>query len=520
VNRVGDLGLALGMMLLFSQLKTLDFATAFACAPLLAGETVTLGLWEVDLLTTLCLLLFIGAVGKSAQLGLHTWLPDAMEGPTPVSALIHAATMVTAGVFLLARCSPLYEWAPQALAVVALVGACTCVFAATTGMMQNDLKRVIAYSTASQLGYMVLACGLSQYALGVFHLVNHAFFKALLFLGAGCVIHALGDAQDMRRLGGSVTLLPFTYALMGLGSLALVGVPFLTGYYSKDVILEVSHTLYTIPGRVGALFGSLVVALTTYYSLRLLLLTFLAPPRASRGTYDRAHEAGPLLALPLLPLALGSLFVGYLGREALIGVGTPFWSNALLVLPEHLRLWEAELLPQGVKFLPLGAMVVGASLAVLVQGLLSAKVLTWSLTPWGRGLYGFFNGRWFVDQVYNQYLSRPALGFGYHTSFRALDKGLLEVLGPRGVTSTATRAMQALSALQSGRLYHYALVMLLALTLGLGLSLALDLLQSLATPSMELGHPLSLTPSATLFKRLVLMALGSFLVLRQSSSSS
>ena len=237
VNRVGDFGLALGIFAIFLTFKSIDYATVFAAAPTVIGQTTTFFNFEVDTLNLICLLLFVGAVGKSAQIGLHTWLPDAMEGPTPVSALIHAATMVTAGVFLLARCSPLFEYAPTALVVVTIMGAMTAFFAGTTGLLQNDLKRVIAYSTCSQLGYMVFACGLSGYSIGVFHLANHAFFKALLFLSAGSVIHAMGDEQDMRKMGGLVRVLPYTYAMFFIGSLALMGFPFLTGFYSKDVIL-------------------------------------------------------------------------------------------------------------------------------------------------------------------------------------------------------------------------------------------------------------------------------------------
>jgi NADH-ubiquinone oxidoreductase chain 5 len=259
INRVGDFGLALGIMALFSVFKTVDFSSVFACAPQFAGTSFIFCNFKVDTLNTICILLFIGAVGKSAQLGLHTWLPDAMEGPTPVSALIHAATMVTAGVFMIARCSPLFEYAPTALTVVTIVGAMTCFFAATTGIVQNDLKRVIAYSTCSQLGYMVFACGISNYSVGVFHLMNHAFFKALLFLSAGSVIHALSDEQDMRKMGGVVQLLPFTYAMMLIGSFSLAGFPFLTGFYSKDVILELAYANYTISGNFAYWLGSICV---------------------------------------------------------------------------------------------------------------------------------------------------------------------------------------------------------------------------------------------------------------------
>src|SRR6056300_1849860 len=246
---------------------------------------------NVGAIDLICILLFIGAIGKSAQLGLHTWLPDAMEGPTPVSALIHAATMVTAGVFLLARCSPLIEYSSQALVIITLLGASTAFFAATTGVVQNDLKRVIAYSTCSQLGYMVFACGISQYAVGVFHLMNHAFFKALLFLSAGSVIHALADEQDMRKMGGVVKLLPFTYSMMFIGSLALIGFPFLTGFYSKDVILEVAYAKYTIGGNFAYWLGVISALFTSYYSFRLLFLTFLGPINAFKSNLKHVHDA-------------------------------------------------------------------------------------------------------------------------------------------------------------------------------------------------------------------------------------
>ena len=278
VNRVGDLSLALGIMACFCMFQTVDYATLFACANSYGDNAYHLFVWNTPIhaLTVVCILLFIGAVGKSAQIGLHTWLPDAMEGPTPVSALIHAATMVTAGVFLVARCSPLFEYAPNTLAIITFMGAMTAFFAATTGIFQNDLKRVIAYSTCSQLGYMIFACGISQYSVSLFHLMNHAFFKALLFLSAGAVIHAMSDEQDMRKMGGLATLLPFTYAMMLIGSLSLVGFPFLTGFYSKDCILELAYTQYTISGNFAFWLGSISVLFTSYYSFRLLFLTFLS----------------------------------------------------------------------------------------------------------------------------------------------------------------------------------------------------------------------------------------------------
>ena len=479
VNRVGDFGLALGIMAIFYVFKTVDFMTVFACAPHIAGTSFLFCNFEFDALTCICILLFVGAVGKSAQLGLHTWLPDAMEGPTPVSALIHAATMVTAGVFMIARCSPLFEYAPKALVVVAFLGAMTSFFAATTGVVQNDLKRVIAYSTASQLGYMIFACGLSHYSVGVFHLMNHAFFKALLFLSAGSVIHALSDEQDMRKMGGLVQLLPFTYSMMSIGSLALVGFPFLTGFYSKDVILEVAYAKYTVSGNFSYFFGCLVVLLTSYYSFRLLFLTFLAPTTAYKSSMKKVHDAPVIMAFTLLVLAFGSIFVGYLAKDMMIGLGTNFWSNALYVLPKNSVLLESEYIPQSQKFLPLVFTLLGALFAYIIN--ITAVFTSYSLkiSKLGRNLYTFLNKRWFFDKVYNDYISKVALNFGYSVSFKTLDKGSFEILGPSGIASTALHLTQYFSRLQSGMIYHYAVVMLIGLIALITIGSFWDILQSI-----------------------------------------
>ena len=464
VNRVGDFGLALGILALYSVFKTLDFSTVFACAAHVATTKLIFCNHEFHALTCICILLFVGAIGKSAQLGLHTWLPDAMEGPTPVSALIHAATMVTAGVFMIARCSPLFEYAPKALLCVAFLGAMTCFFAATTGVVQNDLKRVIAYSTASQLGYMVFACGLSHYSVGVFHLMNHAFFKALLFLSAGSVIHALADEQDMRKMGGIVQLLPFTYAMMCIGSFSLVGFPFLTGFYSKDVILEVAYAKYTISGNFAYFLGSVCVFFTSYYSFRLLFLTFLSPSAVFKSGLQNLHDAPIIMAIPLIILAIGSIFVGYVAKDMMIGLGTDFWSNSLFVLPKNSVLLESEYIPQTQKFLPLICTFGGAILAYIVNipGMWQSYYL--KCTNTGRKLYTFFNKRWFFDKVYNDFISENALKFGYNISFKTLDKGSFEILGPSGISQTFLKLTQYFSQLQSGLIYHYAVIMLLGLT--------------------------------------------------------
>ena len=362
---------------------------------------------HVDALSAICLLLFVGAVGKSAQIGLHTWLPDAMEGPTPVSALIHAATMVTAGVFLIARCSPLFEYAPNALVVITFMGAMTAFFAATTGILQNDLKRVIAYSTCSQLGYMVFACGISNYAVSIFHLMNHAFFKALLFLSAGSVIHAMSDEQDMRKMGGLSQILPFTYAMMLIGSLALIGFPFLTGFYSKDVILELAYTKYTVSGHFAFWLGSLSVLFTSYYSFRLLFLTFLGNTNAFKQDIKHAHDAPFLMAAPLIVLAFGSLFVGYLSKDMMIGLGTDFWGQSIFVLPENSNLCESEFsTPQIVKFLPLLFSALGAGIAFAINNHHNSFVYGLKTSSLGTRFYTFLNKRWLFDKVFNEFVAQ------------------------------------------------------------------------------------------------------------------
>ena len=463
VNRIGDFGLALGIMAVFFHFKSVSFAAVFSCAAEKAETQMILFNMELPALNCICFLLFIGAVGKSAQLGLHTWLPDAMEGPTPVSALIHAATMVTAGVFLIARCSPLFEYAPGALQCVALVGGMTCFFAATTGVVQNDLKRVIAYSTCSQLGYMVFACGISNYAAGVFHLMNHAFFKALLFLSAGGVIHALSDEQDMRKMGGTVQLLPFTYGMMLIGSMSLVGFPFLTGFYSKDVILELAAARYTFSADFASTLGSVCVFFTAYYSFRLLLLTFLVGNASFKSTVQNTHDAPLLMAIPLCILAAGSIFVGYLLSEMMIGLGSPFWGSALFTLPQHVCLLESEYCTQTQKMSPLFFTVGGGLCAVFFNHMQRKTAYHWKITAAGRQIYAFLNKRWYFDLVYNS-IARQVLHFGYAVSFKALDKGSFEMIGPLGISRTFQRLSYEISKLQSGMIYHYAVVMLCGLT--------------------------------------------------------
>jgi len=314
-NRIGDYFFSIGLFALFWTFGNLDYSTIFSLAPVI----------DQDIITIIGICLLLAAMGKSAQLGLHGWLPDAMEGPTPVSALIHAATMVTAGVYLLLRSSPILEYGSTPLILITWVGALTAFFAATTGLLQNDLKRVIAYSTCSQLGYMMFACGLSNYSIGIFHLVNHAFFKALLFLSAGAVIHALNDEQDMRKMGGLVNLLPFTYTMIFIGSFSLMALPFLTGFYSKDLILEVALGQYLFTSSVAYWLGTISAVFTAFYSLRLLALTFLTYPNGPRIHYLSTHEAPLIMAIPLVILAIMSIFFGFVTKDLFVGPGSDFF---------------------------------------------------------------------------------------------------------------------------------------------------------------------------------------------------
>ena len=466
MNRLGDLGLALAIWCIFHQCKTVNFFAVFAAAKAMDSQTIIFLNVQWPALECICSLLFVGAIGKSAQLGLHTWLPDAMEGPTPVSALIHAATMVTAGVFLLARCSPLFELAPNVLFVVALCGAGTCFFAATTGVVQNDLKRVIAYSTCSQLGYMVFACGISNYAVAVFHLMNHAFFKALLFLSAGCVIHGLSNEQDMRKMGGVAQLMPFTYAMTLIGSLSLVGFPFLTGFYSKDLILELAAARYTLSGDFVYFIGSVCVFFTAYYSFRLLSLTFLAETAGHRSTIGHGHDPDFLASAPLFVLALGSVFVGYMAKDMMVGLGSSFWANSVVTVPQNVNALESEMIGNIWRHFPLLLTSLGAAAGVVAHTFSIAIGPSYNLklSFWGKKIYTFLNKRWFFDVLYNA-IGRRAMAFGYSVTFKTLDKGTFEIIGPLGISRlTATIGGQT-KKLETGMIYHYAVLMLIGLTL-------------------------------------------------------
>lgn len=467
VNRIGDFGLSIGIFTIFYLFNSVEYLSIFSLSPFFQNYYLIILGYELNSITLIGILLFIGAVGKSAQLGLHTWLPDAMEGPTPVSALIHAATMVTAGVFLIIRFSPLIEYSTTVLTVLTVLGSLTAFFASMVGTFQNDLKRVIAYSTCSQLGYMIFACGLSCYNVSAFHLTNHAFFKALLFLSAGSVIHALSDEQDMRKMGSLLQFLPITYSLMLIGSLALAGFPFLTGFYSKDFILEIAQVsaesnLETALGNLACWLGSTSVFFTALYSFRSLYLTFINNINTNRIFINSIHESNWIMLSALFVLALGSIFIGYLLKDLFIGLGTSFWGTSIFNLPIHSIQFEAEFLETSFKWFPFFLSILGITVAT------GLNVFSRKLHK-NIGLYSFFaflaGKKWYWDLIYNRFITYPVLNFGYVVSFKNLDRGFIEIVGPFGLSNLISSWAVATKRLQTGQITHYLFFMVLGVCL-------------------------------------------------------
>ena len=458
VNRVGDFGFALGIMGIFFAFGAVDFATVFGAAPAMAGKSFVFLGHQVDTLTTVTLLLFVGAMGKSAQVPLHTWLPDAMEGPTPVSALIHAATMVTAGVFMVARCSPLFELAPFTLNVVAVVGASTAIFAATVALVQTDIKRVVAYSTCSQLGYMFFAAGVSAYPVAIFHLFTHAFFKALLFLGSGSVIHAVGGEQDMRRMGGLAKHIKITYGLMWIGSLALGGIPFFAGYYSKDAILEAAFGAGTTVGNYAFALGVAAAGLTAFYSWRLLFMTFHGPERADHHVMEHVHESPPVMIWPLYGLAFGAVFAGILFAGPMVGEEWKhFWGDSIVILEHHHAIEAAHHVPLWVKLAPLAVGLLGILIAFNMY--IRRPDIAPALARMHEPLYRFLLNKWYFDELFDLTLVRPAKWLG-RLLWKGGDGRIIDGLGPDGIASSVLVLARRAGQLQTGYVYHYAFAML------------------------------------------------------------
>ena len=453
VNRVGDFGYAIGIAGIFYIFGTISFDSIFSQVDQFSEHQIQFLSFSFPTLDFLCFLLFIGAMGKSAQLGLHTWLPDAMEGPTPVSALIHAATMVTAGVFLVARMSPLYEFATFTNLFITFIGAATAIFAASIALTQNDIKRVIAYSTCSQLGYMFFAAGVGAYNASIFHLTTHAFFKALLFLSAGSVIHAMHHEQDMRKMGGLFKKIPFTATMMWIGSLAIIGFPYLSGYYSKESILE--NAFYTSNGIAyfAYLVGILTALLTAFYSWRLLFLTFHGENRSNNKTYDHAHESPLVMTAPLFILAIGSIFSGIFFADYFIGYyKKEFWDNAILLTES-----SHKYLPLTQSLISKSAVAIGILVCVLIysNNLNRAKNLSYNLDP----LYSLSKNKWYVDELYHKVF---VLTFFKLANFfwKKGDEKTIDGLGPNGVSWIISKSSSYVSLFQSGYLFHYAFAML------------------------------------------------------------
>jgi NADH-quinone oxidoreductase subunit L len=459
VNRIGDFGFALGIFACFAIFGSIDLDTIFNAAPAQVGKTMEFAGFEADVLLTICLLLFMGAMGKSAQVPLHVWLPDAMEGPTPVSALIHAATMVTAGVFMVARLSPLYELSPDAQTVVVVVGAITAFFAGTVALVQNDIKRVIAYSTCSQLGYMFVAMGLGAYGVGMFHLFTHAFFKALLFLGSGSVIHALNGEQDMRRMGGLAGHMRITWILMIIGTLSLTGFPLTAGYFSKDAIIEAA---FAHGGPVSTFgFWLLVSAalLTAFYSWRLIFMTFHGNTRASPEILEHAHESPPVMLVPLYVLAAGSLFAGMAFGEYFIGrEESLFWGTSIYRAPENEIIHRLHEVPFDVRLSPFVMLVIGFMIAYLFYML--RPQLPKRLAEINRPIYEFLLNKWYFDELYDLIFVRPSLWLARLFWIRG-DGWLIDGFGPDGVSARVIDVTRSVVRLQSGYVYHYAFAMLI-----------------------------------------------------------
>ena len=456
VNRVGDFGFALGIFLIFYLFGTVNYSEVFELVPTITDKNlIFLGI-EANAIDLICLLLFIGAMGKSAQIFLHTWLPDAMEGPTPVSALIHAATMVTAGVFLVVRCSPIYEYSELALNVITIVGMSTAFFAATVALVQTDIKKIIAYSTCSQLGYMFFATGVGAYNAAMFHLFTHAFFKALLFLGSGSVIHAFKDEQNINNMGGVWKKLPYTYGLMIIGTLALTGFPFLSGFYSKDAIIEFAYLRGNTTGYYAAGIGIFTAFLTSIYSWRLIFKTFHGEYNNKVIRIEEIHESPLVMLIPLVLLSIGAIFAGYIFKELFISHGGiyNFWKDSIFFLKplstEHPPLW----------FLLLTPTLVISSIPIAYYLFVKNKNLPEQIANINKPLYDFLLNKWYFDELYEILIVNPSKKFGLFL-WKFFDIKLIDGFGPDGISALIKKCSQKASKFQSGFIYQYAFIMLL-----------------------------------------------------------
>ena len=452
VNRVGDFGFALGIFLIFYLFGTVNYNEVFQQIPSVVDKRLNFLGFEVNSIDLICLLLFIGAMGKSAQILLHTWLPDAMEGPTPVSALIHAATMVTAGVFLVVRCSPIYEYSELALNLITVVGMTTAIFAASVALVQTDIKKIIAYSTCSQLGYMFFAAGVGAYNIAMFHLFTHAFFKALLFLGSGSVIHAFKDEQNINSMGGVWKKLPYTYVLMIIGTLALTGFPLLSGFYSKDAIIEFAYLRDNTAGYYAAGIGIFTAFLTSIYSWRLIFKTFHGSYNNKSIKIEETHESPLVMLLPLIILSIGAIFAGFIFKELFFD--TSFWGNSIFFLEplseEHPPMW----------FLLLTPILVCSSIPISYYLFVKNKDLPNSIVEINKPLYNFLVNKWYFDELYEILFIKPSKKIGLFL-WKFFDVKIIDGFGPDGVSSLIKKFSIKANKFQSGYIYQYAFIMLL-----------------------------------------------------------
>jgi proton-translocating NADH-quinone oxidoreductase chain L len=440
-NRVADMFMLLGLFSIYLLFETFDYPVIFAVAPLVKNVTITIGFYNGSVIDFICLFLFLGAMGKSAQFGFHNWLPDAMEGPTPVSALIHAATMVTAGIFLLIRCSFLFELSPFVLQLVAIVGSVTALFGAYTGLFSHDIKKVIAFSTCSQLGYMMLACGLERYNAAFFHLVSHAFFKALLFLAAGAIIHAAFDEQDVRKYGSFRRYLPLTYICFLIGSLNLMGIPFLSGFYTKDLILELAFTGITPVSIFCYALGVHSVIVTSAYSTRILILTFLTEPNNNRYYINSTHESSWNIKIALITLAFLSIFAGYFLADIFAGLGTSFFGNAFFFNINNYNVSDIEFIDPIYKLIPLLAVAKGMIFSFCLYIKNKQQFFEQKQSIFFKSIYSFLLKKWYTDRLVNEVLSASVLIFAKKYPYNSLDRGFLEIFGPTAISRGTTKVL-------------------------------------------------------------------------------
>ena len=454
VNRVGDFGYLIAIALIYKYFNSLNFQEVFSNTSAIEKKNLLFLGFEFNLITCICMFLFMAAVGKSAQIGLHVWLPDAMEGPTPVSALIHAATMVTAGVFLVVRCSPIFEYSQFTLNVITYVGLITSLFAASVALLQNDIKKVIAYSTCSQLGYMFFACGISAYSLAMFHLVTHAFFKALLFLGAGCVIHCLHHEQDCKKMGGLYKKLPVTFAFIIIGSIALMGIPPFAGYFSKDLILEYALSIHSFNGTNIYVLGCLGAFLTSVYSTRLIYLTFLNKTNIKTDTFNKIKEPGFTMLFPLFILSIGAIAGGYLFYD--IVEDNAFWFNSIFTLTEVNYVEEAHHIEKIYKLFPIFLVVL--AVIVVFAAYKYVDSLSYLLNYKIKGLVKFLQKKWYFDEIYGFLFVNKLLQLSTFLWTR-VDINLIDLKGPIGVSNNIWKAAAYCRKIQNGKVFSYAIVM-------------------------------------------------------------